>query len=504
LNLWHRVAVAQDDGWDETLQDLAKRLQAARSMGGADRLERQRRDGRLDARARVEKLCDPGTFVEFGTLAGDVPADALIAGSGRIDGRSAMVGAEDFTTAAGSIGPASNAKRHRLAELALADRIPLVMLLEGAGHRPVDGGYRAPTDTLAQVRCSGKVPIVAAVMGPSAGHGALVAPIADFTVMTPHGAIFTAGPPVVRESLGEEVSKEELGGPSVALASGLIHNAASDDEDALDQIRRYLSYLPSSAWSYPPAAPGGEDRGRRATAELGLVIPRDGRRSYDIREVIRILVDGGETLEVQARFGSAIVCALAHIGGQSVAVIANQPMVMAGSIDAAAADKAAHFIAVADSFHLPLVFLSDNPGMLPGSRSEKEGVLRSGARMFAAEALATSPKVNLTLRKAFGFGSMVMSMISFDGQAGTFAFPGTTLGAMGASAMIRAIGADQGAAEALRRGELEASYRSAQRLGFDELIDPSEARNAILATIERSLSRRQAAAEPVLRSAVTP
>ena len=504
MNLWHRVAVAQDDGWDETLQDLAKRLQAARSMGGADRLERQRRDGRLDARARVEKLCDPGTFVEFGTLAGDVPADALIAGSGRIDGRSAMVGAEDFTTAAGSIGPASNAKRHRLAELALADRIPLVMLLEGAGPRPVDGGYRAPTDTLAQVRCSGKVPIVAAVMGPSAGHGALVAPIADFTVMTPHGAIFTAGPPVVRESLGEEVSKEELGGPSVALASGLIHNAASDDEDALDQIRRYLSYLPSSAWSYPPAAPGGEDRGRRATAELGLVIPRDGRRSYDIREVIRILVDGGETLEVQARFGSAIVCALAHIGGQSVAVIANQPMVMAGSIDAAAADKAAHFIAVADSFHLPLVFLSDNPGMLPGSRSEKEGVLRSGARMFAAEALATSPKVNLTLRKAFGFGSMVMSMISFDGQAGTFAFPGTTLGAMGASAMSRAIGADQGAAEALRRGELEASYRSAQRLGFDELIDPSEARNAILATIERSLSRRQAAAEPVLRSAVTP
>jgi methylmalonyl-CoA decarboxylase subunit alpha len=473
-------------------------------MGGTERLDRQRREGRMDARDRVEKLCDAGTFVEFGTLAGEVPADALIAGAGLIGGRPAMIGAEDFTTAAGSIGPASNAKRHRLAEMALADRVPLVMLLEGAGHRPVDGGYRGPTDTLAQVRCSGKVPIVAAVMGPSAGHGALVAPIADFTVMTPHGAIFTAGPPVVRESLGEEVSKEELGGPGVALASGLIHNAAGDDADALAQVRRYLSYMPPSAWSYPPAAPGGEDRGPRPTAELAQVIPRDGRRSYDMRDVIRILVDDGQTLEVQARFGPAIVCALAHMGGHPVAVIANQPMVMAGAIDAAAADKAAHFISVADAFHLPLVFLTDNPGMLPGSRSEKEGVLRSGARMFAAEALATSPKINLTLRKAFGFGSMVMSMISFDGQAGTFALPGTTLGAMGASAMSRATGADQDTADAMRKAELEASYRSAQRLGFDELIDPQEARNAILTTVLRSLSRRQAAAEPVLRSAVAP
>lgn len=502
-NLWQRVAMGSAEDWKPALDDLARRRQAARAMGGPERLAKQTADGRLDARGRVEALCDPGTFVEFGTLAGDVPADALVAGTGSVDGRPVAVGAEDFTTAAGSIGPTSNAKRFRLAEMALADRMPLVMLLDGAGHRPGQSGPRGPTDTLAQVRCSGRVPLVAAVMGPSAGHGALVAPLCDFTVMTPHGAIFTAGPPVVLESLGEEVTKENLGGPSVALPSGLIQNAASDDEDALTQVRRYLSFMPSSAWSYPPERAGG-DRGPRATPELLDVIPREGRQGYDVRHVVAALVDNADWFEVQPRFGAAIVCALARLGGHPVAVVANQPSVLAGAIDAAAADKAARFITVADSFHVPLVFLTDNPGMLPGTRSEQQGVLRSGGRMFAAEALATTPKINLTIRKAYGFGSMVMAMLTFDGQAGTFAFPGVTLGAMGATAMSRATGADEDAAAALRTAELDASYYAAQRLGFDEMIDPREARNALLAAVTRSLSRRQAPAEPVARTAIWP
>jgi acetyl-CoA carboxylase carboxyltransferase component len=487
------------DDWKPERQQLADRREAARAMGGTDRLAKHRGAGadRLDARARVSALCDPGSFVELGTLAGDVPADAFIAGHGLLDGRPVMVGAEDFTVAAGSIGAGSNSKRHRIAELALADRIPLIMLLEGAGHRPTDAGHRGPTDTLAQVRCSGKVPIVAGVFGPSAGHGALVAPIADFTVMTPHGAIFTAGPPVVHASLGEEVSKEDLGGPSVALTSGLIHNGASGDTDALDQIRTYLSYMPPSAWSYPPSSDGP---GSRTCEELFDIVPRDGRRGYDMRLVLAALTDDG-FFEIQARFGPAIICALARIGGHPVAIVANQPLVMAGAVDAAAADKAAHFIAVADAFHVPLLFVTDNPGMLPGSRSEREGVLRSGGRMFAAEALATTPKINLTLRKAYGFGSMVMAMISYDGQAGTFAFPGVTLGAMGADAMSRATGLQ---VDTLRGAELEASYRSAQRLGFDEMIDPSEARDAVLGTLNRVMWRRQAPAAPVQRTAITP
>jgi acetyl-CoA carboxylase carboxyltransferase component len=494
-----------DLGWKQELAGLEERRRAARAMGGDDRLAKQRAGGRLDARARIAYLCDAGTFTEIGTLAGSAgaPADAFVAGFGMIDGRPAMVGAEDFTVMAGSIGGASNTKRHRIAELARADRIPLVMLLEGAGHRPTDTGGRGPTDTLMQVRCSGQVPIVAGVFGPSAGHGALVAPLADFTVMTPHGAIFTAGPPVVAASLGESVTKEDLGGPDVALASGLIHNPATSDADAIQQIRTYLSYMPSSAWSWPPAAPGAGAEAR-PTPELEDLIPRDGRRGYDIRPVVTALVDRGDWFEVQPRFGTSVVCGLGRIGGHPVAIVANQPLVLAGAVDASAADKSAHFITVADSFHVPLLFVTDNPGMLPGSASERQGVLRSGGRMFAAEALATTPKINLTLRKAYGFGSMVMAMISYDGQAGTFAFPGTTLGAMGADAMSRALGAGADQAAALRQAELEASYRSAERLGFDEMIEPSEARNMVLATLQRALMRRQARPEPVGRTAITP
>jgi acetyl-CoA carboxylase carboxyltransferase component len=177
---------------------------------------------------------------------------------------------------------------------------------------------------------------------------------------------------------------------------------------------------------------------------------------------------------------------------------------MAGSITADAADKAAHFITVADSFHLPLVFLSDNPGVMPGSASEKAGILRKGARMYAAQTQATSPKFEVTLRKAYGFGSMVMGMIAFDGQSAVFAFPGATMGAMGAAAMSRSRGSDADEAERLRTDEVEASYRSARMFGFDELIDPRELRNVLLHSLERALGRRQAAAEPVARIGIVP
>jgi acetyl-CoA carboxylase carboxyltransferase component len=376
-------------------------------------------------------------------------------------------------------------------------------MLEGAGYRTTERGHgRSPTDLLMQARCSGRVPLVTAVLGPSAGHGALIAPMSDFTVMTEAACIFTAGPPVVHDATGEEISKEELGGPDVALASGLVHNVARDDADAIAQLRRYLSYMPSSAWSYPPSVIG--DDGPRLLDDLPAVVPRDNRKVYDMRDVLDVLVDDGAWFEVQPRFGRAMLCGLARLGGDSIAIVANQPKVAAGAIDAAAADKAAHFITVADSFHVPLLFLADNPGMLPGSRSERAGVLRAGARMFAAQTIATTPKLHVSLRKAYGFGSMVMSMVSFDGQAATFAFPGATFGAMGASAAGRAIEADADQARALRERELAASYSSASGLGFDELIDPRELRNALLAVLARIRSRRQEPAQPVARVCITP
>ncbi|HZQ34169.1 MAG TPA: carboxyl transferase domain-containing protein [Mycobacterium sp.] len=494
------------DGWDHTLDDLDRRRQHSWGMGGPERLAKHRDKGKLDARARIEHLLDKGSFSELGTLVGgETAADGIVAGSGLINGRPVMVGAEDFTTLAGSIGPGGNSKRYRLAELALRSKIPLVMLLEGAGFRPSGEHYgRTPTDLIAQAKCSGCVPTVAAVLGPSAGHGALVAPVCDFTIMSRQGAIFTAGPPVVKESTGEDISKEDLGGPDVAAHSGVIHNVADDDEAVLDDIQRYLSYFPSSAWSYPSALPADETTGPRPTPELLDIVSRDNRRIYDMRAVLDVVFDRTDWFEVQPQFGRAIICALAHLGGEPVAVVANQPKVLAGSIDADAADKAAHFITVADSFHLPIVFLADNPGMLPGSASERRGVLRSGARMFAAQTAATTLKLHLTLRKAYGFGSMVMSLLGFDNQVATFAYPGATMGAMSAAALSKASHAAEDFEAKLRKAELEASFRSAQHLGFDELIDPRETRDALLGALRRGLYSRQSPAEPVSRTVITP
>jgi acetyl-CoA carboxylase carboxyltransferase component len=223
-----------------------------------------------------------------------------------------------------------------------------------------------------------------------------------------------------------------------------------------------------------------------------------------MHRVIDVVFDAGSCFEVQPEFGRPIITALCRLGGHPVAVIANQPQSMAGSIDADGADKAAHFITVADSFHLPLVFLSDNPGVLPGSKSERAAILRKGARMYVAQTQATSPKFEVTLRKAYGFGSMVMGMLSFDSQSAVFAFPGVTLGAMGASAMSRARGSDEDEAAMLRAQEVQASYRTAKAFGIDELIDPREVRNVLLHSLERALLRRQAPAEPVARIGIVP
>ncbi len=233
-------------------------------------------------------------------------------------------------------------------------------------------------------------------------------------------------------------------------------------------------------------------------------MPRGNRRVYDMRAVLDVVFDSPDWFEVQPKFGPAIICALAHLGGHPVAVVANQPKVLAGSIDADAADKAAHFITVADSFHLPIVFLADNPGMLPGSRSEKSGVLRSGARMFAAQTAATTIKLHVTLRKAYGFGSMVMSLLGFDNQSATFAYPGATMGAMSAAALSRASHATEDIEAKLRKAEVEASFRSAGHLGFDDLIHPEETRDALLSALQRGIYSRQAAAEPVSRTVITP
>lgn len=489
------------DDWAPTLDDVATRRDAARAMGGPEKLQRHHAKGKLDARARVDHLLDDDSFTEIGVLVGGaLPADAFVAGVGSIDGRPVAIGAEDFTVAGGSIGAAASSKRYRVAELAMQERMPLVMLLEGAGHRPPmpddPPGRRTPGDLQRQASNSGYVPMVTGVFGPSAGHGALSAPLADFTVMTEAASIFTAGPPLVKASLGEDITKEALGGPDIALASGVIHNPATDDIDALDQIRRWLAFLPGSAWTRPPQAPAEPGR---LTPELLDIVPRNPRQAYDMRDVIEVVVDENSWFEIQPRFGPSMITGLAHIGGQVVAIVANQPAHLAGTIDVDAADKAAHFVQVADSFHLPLLQLTDNPGALAGSASERAGILRHAARMFAAQHAATVPKIQLTLRKAYGFGSTAMGMNPFDNQTLNLAYPGVTFGAMPARGADDATGADADTAAALREAELASGYRSAGGLSIDDIIDPTQTRNAILAGLAMAAGRLTGPVEPKAR-----
>jgi acetyl-CoA carboxylase carboxyltransferase component len=471
-------------GWGPALEEIARRKDEGRAMGGQARIDRQHRRGRLDARERLARLFDPDTFSEIGGLVGTtdqppVPGDALVAGSGRINGRPALAGAEDVTVLGGSIGSGAADKRYRLCQLAGQERVPLVMLLEGAGHRVTEtASGRRPGDLMGLAELSGVVPMVCLVLGASAGHGALTAPLCDFVAMTESASIFAAGPPLVRSATGEDVTKEALGGPTVAIdAGGVVHNLVADDHEAIDLARRYLGHFPLNAWEAPPRR-DGPDTGRRRVDLLGL-IPPDPRQPYAIRPVLAEVVDGEALLEVQPGFGRSMVTALAHVGGHSVAIVANDPSVLAGTIDSDAADKAAHFLDVADAFGLPCLFLADNPGVLAGTTAEGQGILRHAARLFAVQHRLAVPKLHVTLRKAFGFGSSVMAMNPFDGQTVTLAFPSITLGALPAGSEASAV-ADPEERARLAAEQARASVVAAARLSYDDVIDPRELRNALL------------------------
>jgi acetyl-CoA carboxylase carboxyltransferase component len=487
-------------GWGPSLDEIGRRKAETRTMGGEARLDRQRQRGRLNARQRLDHLFDTGTFFEIGNLVGTtdeppVPGDALVAGSGRINGRPALAAAEDVTVLGGSIGSGASDKRYRLCQLARQERAPLVMMLEGAGHRVTDAASgRRPGDLMGLAELSGVVPLVCLVLGASAGHGALTAPLCDFVAMTETASIFAAGPPLVRAATGEDVTKEALGGAEVAIDSGgVVHNLVADDEEAIDLARRYLSHFPLNAWETPPQRVG-PDVGSRSVDILEL-IPPDPRRPYPIRPVLSEVVDSGEFLDVQPGFGRSIVTVLARLGGRNVAIVANDPSVMAGTIDSDAADKAAHFLDVAGAFGLPCVFLADNPGVLAGTTAERQGILRHAARLFAVQHRLNVPKLHVTLRKVFGFGSSVMAMNPFDGQTTTVAFPSITLGALPADSDGSAIDDPEERAR-LAAEQARASVVAGARLSYDDVIDPRELRNTLLAGLSLAEGRDSAPRQP--------
>ncbi len=296
--------------------------------------------------------------------------------------------------------------------------------------------------------------------------------------MTESASIFAAGPPLVKSATGEDVTKEELGGPQVAAdASGVVHNVVADDVEAIALARRYLAYFPTQCVGATPVP----ERTRHRAPQVGRHAEPHSTQPpppYPIAPVLEALVDDGALLTIQPTFGRSIVTALAHLGGQSVAIVANDPGVMAGTVDSAAADKVAHFLDVVGAFGLPCVFLADNPGVLAGTLAERQGILRHAARMFAAQHRLAVPKLHVTLRKAFGFGSSIMAMNPFDGQTITLAFPSITLGAC-RPVRKRAPWPIPGKGRGWRPSRRRASITAGSRLAYDAVIDPRELRNAL-------------------------
>jgi acetyl-CoA carboxylase carboxyltransferase component len=477
-------------------------MDAATAMGGPERLARQAAKGRLNARERVARLCDEGTFKEVGALGGaahpaggePVPGDALVGGVARVDGRSVVVVAEDFTVQGGSIGHVNAAKRLRLATLAQQERIPLILLLDGAGERASNMFERypfAPNDLQIVADLQGQVPVVTLVLGVSAGHGALTGVFADLIIMTEGASLFAAGPPVVLGSLGIQVTPEELGAARTHTAeSGVAHNLAADEDEALSMARRFLSHLPQHAGAAQAEAPAGSDTGERRLDSILDTIPANHRRGYDMRAVLEELVDAGSLLEVQPLYGESILTAFARVGGRSALIVANQPAVSAGAITAEAAEKATHFLRVAGSFGLPVVFLTDTPGVMPGPEAERVGTLRAAAGMYLAQRAIRAPKVHVTLRKAFGFGSSLMGMNPCDRQTQTLAFTGISLGGLPAKGGAAASKASD--AESERMGKLQSgAWAAADNLGYDRVIDPRDLRNEVI----QALRIRDAAGE---------
>ncbi len=476
-------------GWDGLLAEFERRRSVANAQGGTERIDRQHAKGALTAVERVHALIDAGTFREFGTFAGsaiDAPRDAFIAGHGLIDGRPVLVGAEDATVQGGSIGSAGMSKRARLATLAAQEGVPLVMLLDGAGHRVNARSDRvrpAPTDLSLLADLAGVVPTIAVVHGASAGHGALTAPLCDLIIMVRgQGQLFVAGPPMVAAATGEQIDKESLGGSDMHLASGVAHLGADNDHHALALVRELLSLLGAVvAAPHPPSQ----------TVSITQLIPSNQRVPYDIVAVLEAVFDGGTVRVVQELFGTSMVTAFARLNGAVVAVVANQPLVRGGALDADAAAKAARFIDLAAAHGLPLVLVADNPGVIPGAAAERSGALRLAARMFVAQHRHPGPKLHVTLRKAYGFGSSMMGQNPFDGQTVTLALPDATVGAMPARGAADAIAADDPTRARLADLEQGGPWRHADALSYDEVVHPDDLRQVLLDSLRLSAGRAE-------------
>src|SRR3954452_16010024 len=410
-----------DMSWDPELDELRRRTQLAHQMGGEERVARQHASGRLTVRERIERLFDAGSFHETGALAGKgtygddgeleafLPAN-MVVGQGRLDGRRTVVQGDDFTVRGGA-ADAAIWQKMVWAERAAHDlRVPLVRLVDGTGgggsvRSLEDMGFTyvpfVPGFELMGANLS-RVPVVAAALGPCAGLGAARVVASHFSVIVRGSAqLFVAGPPVVAAAMGESPDKEALGGSRIQTRAGAVDNEAADEDDALAQLRRFLSYLPANVWELPPATAAAGPPDRREEALISAV-PRDPRKPYDMRAIVGAVCDRGSVFELGARHGRSLVCALARLDGRPVGVLASDPKHYGGGPTGDASDKLVRFVDLCDQFRLPVANLVDQPGFVIGSEAERAGTMRRGARAIFAVHQATVPWVSVLVRKVYG------------------------------------------------------------------------------------------------------
>jgi acetyl-CoA carboxylase carboxyltransferase component len=483
--------------------------------GGKDRVDAQHERGKLTARERIDLLLDKGSFREldpfvehrsdhFGLERKRYLGDGVVCGWGTVDSRLVYVSSQDFTVLGGSIGEAHAAKICKLYDLALKNGVPVVCLNDSGGARIQEGVFSLAGCAeifLRNTLASGVIPQISAILGPSAGAAVYSPALTDFTFMVQGTAqMYLTGPDVVRTVTHEEVTAEELGGAGVhGSISGVAHVTAADDAECIERIRALLLYLPQNNLEDPPVRPLNDDPLRTEEA-LDRIIPEDPLKPYEMREVIRLVVDKGVFYEIHAEYAQNIVVGFARLAGHPVGIVANQPAVLAGSLDIRASEKAARFVRFCDSFNLPLVTLVDVPGFIPGTAQEHGGIIRAGAKLLYAYCEATVPKVTVITRKAYGGAYIVMSSKHLRGDV-NFAWPSTEIAVMGPEGAINIVFRKEleGAKDPdKRRSELAAEYRdkfsnpyvAASRGYIDDVIEPHETRPRLINALAMLANKR--------------
>lgn len=499
---------------EQRIADLRARREKLYLGGGEERLRKQREQGKMTARERVEFLIDPGTMQEtglfaqhrathFGMAGKEIPADGVVTGVGCIDGRLVHFASQDFTVLGGSAGELHSIKVAEIMKQSLATGSPFVFINDSGGARVQEGidslsGYGQVFYT--NVMLSGVVPQISLICGPCAGGAAYSPALTDFIIQTRKAQMFITGPQVIKQVTGETVTADQLGGPDAHMAhSGVIHFIAEDDQEAMLICKKLLSFLPSNNLEDPPEVPS--DCNVEPDPELNNIVPDDPKKAYDVREVICRVVDIGDFLEVQAGFAGNLVIGFGRICGRTVGVIANQPKVMAGVLDINASNKGSRFIRFCNAFNIPVITFVDVPGFLPGVQQEHGGIIRHGAKMLFAYSAATVPKLTVTLRKSYGGAHLAMCSKDL-GADRAFAWPTAEIAVMGA----------EGAAEIVFRREIEAAedkaakrqemiqlyrdtfstpYIAAGRRLVDDIIEPAETRKYLAQSLEYLHTKRE-------------